>query len=193
MGDDQLQNCGIRRGLQDLLHVRDRHQESVQGQLHVVVQLEGLRGLRRAYAETETETEVARHLTHVQLHCRSYLHGLQHEMLEDNVDELQGYLQEDRWLQNCRIRRKFQDLLHVEVCHQSYLPRQLHVVVCLEGLRCLWFPGREIARHQSEVRLRCRPDLHGLQHQVLQEYPGELQENMRQDDRLQNCGIRRGL
>jgi hypothetical protein len=43
--DTNMQNCGI-LDRRHLLHVRDRHQESVQGQLHDVVRLEGLRGLR---------------------------------------------------------------------------------------------------------------------------------------------------
>ena len=84
---------------QNLLHVEVRHQENLPRQLHVVVLLEGLRGLRRPQ-DHETSAEIARNQPDLWRGCRPYLHGLQHQMMENNVGQLQGYLQEDPWLQN---------------------------------------------------------------------------------------------
>merc|ERR1711934_354014 len=90
------------------------------------------------------------------------------------------------------------DLLHVRDRHQESVQGQLRVVKDVEGLRGLWCPqghheeSAHFARHLPEVRRRRRPDLHGLQHQMLEDNPGHLQVNMQEDPRLQNCGIAAG-
>merc|ERR1712210_198133 len=156
--DPWLQNCGIRRRLQDLLHVRDRHQESVQGQLRVVKDVEGLRRLWCPQGHHEESAHFARHLPEVRRRRRPDLHGLQHQVLLDIPGRLQVNMQEDRRLQNCGILDR-RHLLHVRDCHQERVQGQLRVVKDVEGLRGLWCPqeGGHFARHLPEVRRRPGP------------------------------------